>query len=140
MNYAKKYYLLDPALYQRVMLNSMKGDDDAATSYKKFVTTFGKSKIEDRNLTDENWKKFGEKYKNYLGPTNVPGTIPSAGPAATTTSTSVGSTASSDIIKLLETKIAKNKRAEAVRLFVLLKKSLKYLSPQVNYLWTILKL
>ena len=75
MNNFRKFYLLDPYTYQRMMLNKLNdtSHEPADIQIKKLVQDVGKTRIEDKNIKDQSWKNFGERIQGLVGaPTTQP--------------------------------------------------------------------
>ena len=121
MNNFRKFYLLDPYTYQRMMLNKLNdtSHEPADIQIKKLVQDVGKTRIEDKNIKDQSWKNFGERIQGLVGaPTTQPAQTPSNNPQV---ASSPPSTAATAIIDALEQKVAKTLQSKAIKLYLALK-------------------
>ena len=148
-NYAKKFFLVDPALFQRIRLNQaeLAGDLPADLKLKKWVSDFASTKEFDRNVKNEALKTLSDdisplitqSIKNGVTPTTVslggnpPNSVNTQSnvnlPTTSKTTPSLNASLSSsqtpsnkteDIVDLIEKKISKSYRNKAIKLFYLL--------------------
>ena len=132
MNHARKFYLISPALYDRVMLNKLNssGSEPNDIQLKKFTQSVGEEKILDRNQKDQSWKMLGDRLQA-LAPMRKTGpgfvTAPaSVSPGVPTTPSSPPSAApiineSVKMVELLESKLPKYLINRGVKLYFALK-------------------
>ena len=116
--YSRKWYLLDPALYERIKVQTLNSEGNPEVQYKQFVNDYGKSKIEERNLRDETLKDLGESVKKIL-PSTPLGNVPT--PANVPLNTSTTSTSDAAKHSMLIKNLPKAVRGKGIKLFYLLK-------------------